>query len=265
MEGYSEIIKSSSWDGSTLHATVSDVWGQGRTIFGGLTCGLALYALQRTVDDDRPLRSVMTSFIGPIRAGEIEVTTRTLRTGRNVTHAEATIQHNSALCSTLLACYGSDRESPIHVDSTPMPVLPPPEELTALPFVPGLSPEFSRYIDYRWMPDSIPYQGKGAGTASGWVRLHGSGPMRTDHFALLVDAWPSPALAMLQAPTPISSLTWNMEIVNHDAAYLVDDWWAIHAVIESIDAGYAHGSAYVWAPDGALVARSQQTVSVYKR
>lgn len=262
---YNEIVEASEWDGTTLQATLSDDWGQGRTIFGGLTTGLALYATGKRVADGRRLRTSLTSFVNPIRAGDVSIATNVLRAGRNVTHVEATISQQSAVCTRVLACYGADRASTLLVEAPQMIPLSPPEQLATFPFVPNISPEFARYIDYRWKPESVPYLGKGNGTSSGWIRLHATGPLRADHLALIVDAWPSSALAMMKGPVPVSSLTWNLELLHQQPNWRADDWWAVHASIDTVVDGYVHGSALVWSVDGVLVARSQQLVSIYSR
>lgn len=262
---YLDIVQSSTREGDTLRATVPADWAQGRTIFGGVSAGLALYAMQALVAADRPLRSVLVSFVGPVRAGEVHIQPRLLRAGRNVTHMEATVQQEDAVCTSALACFGRERDTPVHVAPPSVPGLPAPEELVAPPFVPGISPEFTRFVDYRWTQESMPYLGNGTGTTDGWIRLHEDAGIRPDLFALIADAWPSPALAMLNGHAPISSLTWSLEIFRLDPAHRADDWWRIRACIDSAADGYVHEDAMIWAPDGSVAARSRQTVSIYAR
>ena len=263
MSTYTEIVRQSTWDGNTLRATAPADWGQGHTIFGGVIAGLALRALQNIVESERPLRSLLTAFVAPVRAGDIVITTQVLRAGRNVTHAEAKVMQDGTLRCSLLACYGRDRETPVHVAAAAMPELAAPEELTPAPFVPGISPQFTKLLDYRWTYASMPFLGNGSGTTDGWIRLREESRMGPDLFAILVDAWPTPALSMLNGPAPVSSLTWSLEIIELNPAHRADDWWRIHAYIDSAAAGYVYGDAVIWGPDGRLAARSRQTVSVY--
>ncbi len=67
-----------------LVATITEEWMQGRTSYGGLSSALALEAARKVAPDLPPLRSATINFVGPL-AGEVEVTTRTLRRGRNAT------------------------------------------------------------------------------------------------------------------------------------------------------------------------------------
>ncbi len=265
MAEYSEIVNRAEWDGATLSASIPPEWAQGKTIFGGLTVGLSLNAMQRHTDQSDHLRSAQTAFIAPVRAGDVAVSTNILRVGRSVTHVEATVRQHGAVCCRVLACYGNDRESSVEVAALAAPSLPLPDELQTIPYMPGISPDFARYVDYRWTPESVPFLGRGKGTASGYIRLRESSVMSPDLFALLVDAWPSPALSMQKGPSPVSSLTWDMELMHPHGDYRSDDWWTIHAAIDATVNGYVHETAHMWAADGVLVARAMQTVSVYQR
>lgn len=263
MADYSHIVQQAQWRDDVLHAVIAEDWGQGRTIFGGLSAGLAVHAMLPQVVAGRPLRSALTSFVGPVRAGEVAIHPRLLRSGRNVTHVRADVIQDDAVCCTVLACFGMDRDTPVHVEPSPMQPLPAPEELPSPPFVPGISPEFTRYVDYRWTHESMPYLGNGDGSSDGWIRLREASAVTPDRFMLLADAWPSPALAMLQGPAPVSSLTWSLEIFDLGSHHRTDAWWRIHACIDAASSGYVHEDALIWAPDGSPAARSRQTVSVY--
>ncbi len=210
------------------------------------------------------MRSALTSFVGPVRAGDVAITTQVLRTGRNVTHAQAHVLQGDAHCCTVLACFGKERDTPVHIAPPVMPDELDVDALATPPFAPGISPAFTRDVDYRWTSESMPYLGNGTGSSDGWIRLHEASPITPDLFMLLADAWPSPALAMLHGPAPISSLTWSLEVFDLNPVHRADDWWRIHACIDSAAHGYVHEDALVWGPDGAPAARSRQTVSVYQ-
>ena len=140
---YSEIVEQAQW-GATTHASISEDWAQGRTIFGGLSAGLALRGLLPQVDPERPLRSALTSFVGPVRAGDVAITTQVLRTGRNVTHAQAHVLQGDAHCCTVLACFGKERDTPVHIAPPVMPDELDVDALATPPFAPGISPAFTR-------------------------------------------------------------------------------------------------------------------------
>ena len=43
-------------------------WSQGRATFGGLVTGLLFDRMERVVADNRPVRSMHVSFVGPVEA-----------------------------------------------------------------------------------------------------------------------------------------------------------------------------------------------------
>jgi acyl-CoA thioesterase len=260
---YADIVGRVDWDRAPALATIPEEWNQGRTVFGGLTAGLALRALLRQVDPERQLRSVLTSFVGPVRAGDVAITSQILRTGQNVTHAQASIIQADACCCTILACFGTDRDTAVQYEAPPMPILPEPETLVHAPFVPGITPEFTRNVDYRWTPESMPYLGNGTGSSDGWIRMFDESTISPDLLMLLVDAWPSPSLAMIQGLAPVSSLTWSLELFHLNPSDRASDWWRIHSCIDSAAEGYVYEDALIWTAHGTPVARSRQTVSIY--
>src|SRR5690606_6594214 len=59
-------------------------WGQGRTLYGGMTAALAYEAVKRAHGELAPLRSAQFSFIGPA-TGRLRFTSTLLRRGRSST------------------------------------------------------------------------------------------------------------------------------------------------------------------------------------
>ena len=41
-------------------------WSQGRTVFGGLSAAMLYSAAREYIEEDRPLRSMTTNFVGPL-------------------------------------------------------------------------------------------------------------------------------------------------------------------------------------------------------
>ncbi len=60
---------------------IGEDWLQGRTAFGGLSSAVIIEAMNRVVPQDRPLRTMAVSFIGPAPAGEHRIRLRPLREG----------------------------------------------------------------------------------------------------------------------------------------------------------------------------------------
>ena len=57
----------------------------------------------------RPLRSVLTNFVGPALEGPIEAELRVLRSGRSVTHTQAIVMQEGSVRTVVIACFGGSR------------------------------------------------------------------------------------------------------------------------------------------------------------
>lgn len=63
--------------------SLTDHWAQGRTVFGGISAGLAYLCCKPLIDDDRVLRSFTVNFVGPLLFDtDFDIVAQTLRTGK---------------------------------------------------------------------------------------------------------------------------------------------------------------------------------------
>ena len=84
--------------------------------------------------------------------------------------------------------------------------------------------------------------------------------------ALLValsDFIPPLGLSMLRTPAPGSSLTWMLELLDHDLERLPMTGFRVDAELVAGRDGYHNQSSTIWAPDGAPLALSRQTMVVF--
>ena len=128
-------------------AEITEDWLQGRSGFGGLMGALAVAALRREVGEQRPLRALMTAFVGPAGAGPVSIQCKPLRSGKSVTWAQVDIAQDDAICTTVTACLGGDRDSAISVAPGRRPPAPVPEDCRAFPFLPGITPNFTQHFE----------------------------------------------------------------------------------------------------------------------
>lgn len=239
-------------------------WTQGRANYGGLV-GALMFARTQSLFAETPfLRSATVSFVGPVATGPATVTAELLRSGKNVSQTEARIIQNGEVVGLLLCSFGVGRESSIAVSAPKAPVFKAPEEGLALPFIPGVTPEFTQNIDFRWCVGGLPFTGSKEVEIGGWMRLKEA---RSDidflDLFMLVDAWPPTVLPMARGPAPGSSLTWTMEPLYLPRGKKSTNWWQYHAVSEFSQDGYTNAAARVWDDEGNLVAISRQTVVVF--
>lgn len=248
-------------------AQVAQGWGQGRATYGGLVAGLMLSALKAqlpTEGEPSPLRSLTVSFVGPLEPGEAELRPRILRAGRSAVQGEVHIVQDGDVEAAMLATFGRSRQSAVVVEPAGRPTqLPPPEQVPAVPFVEGATPDFLGHVDMRVASGGWPYSGATTSHLRGYMRFREPTPtFGEEHFVSLLDAWPPAVVQMLDQPRPASSMTWTLELLD-DVSAAPDTYWQYEVSTDQARDGYAHTEAHVWHPDGRLVAISRQTIAVF--
>jgi acyl-CoA thioesterase len=246
-----------------LRAEILPEFLQGRAAFGGLVGALCVRALRACVADDRPLRSVTMSFVAPAGVGEVEIEPRVLREGGAATQAQATLRQNGAVCAVALASFGAPRNANLAIVPAMAPAQSPPETYEPVPFIPGLTPEFTQHFEYRWPEEVMPFMGKGRGTMPGWMRLRADIPPSESFLVALGDAWPTPVLPMLTELGVISTLSWSLEICGPAPMQPSDHWWQVQAVAELAADSYVHQETRFWTREGNLALVGRQVVAVF--
>src|SRR5579884_3688065 len=119
---FSDVLASVATSDGVSKVTVPDEWMQGRSAFGGLQAAIAARAMRTLVGADLPHRVVQIAFVAPVGAGPMAVVSRVLRTGKNVTHAEARCVIGGATASVTIGVFGRGRPSRVRVVPEPSPV-----------------------------------------------------------------------------------------------------------------------------------------------
>lgn len=242
-------------------------WGQGRSVFGGLAAALVYQALRKRAPADRPVRSLAITFVAPMQCETpVHIEIEVLREGRAVSQLLARALQNGQVVTLMQASFGAGRASSVAVDAEPAPKLNAPEDSQQFPYLPGITPEFTRHLEMCWAQGGLPFSGTPAREMAGWVRLRGElPPVSVDEAALLalVDAWPPALLSHLQRPAPGSSLTWTIEFVQPLPVADVGEYFCYQARIEHARDGYGHVAANLWTARGDLLAISRQTVVIF--
>ncbi|MGM0578117.1 MAG: acyl-CoA thioesterase [Myxococcota bacterium] len=245
--------------------TIPPDWAQGRAGFGGLLVALVHEGMRARLADDRPLRSLAVSFVGPATPGvPLEVRVEVLRQGGTVTHVEGRAVQGGETVSVVLGAFGAARESQVLTEPEAAPDLPGPDEAAELPIVAGVTPAFAQHVDLRVTLGDLPFTGSAERRLGGWVRFREPPAAMTDaHLVALVDAWPPTVLPQLRGPAPSSSLSWTLGMVHPRPVLPPDGWLLYEAVVDQARDGYGHTEAAVWSPEGDLLALSRQTVTVF--
>jgi acyl-CoA thioesterase len=248
--------------------SINRSWGQGRTLFGGMSAALALQSISKQVNNERPLRSLAVNFTGQTLSDTpISVTEQILSAGKSISQINGQVLQNNKVVTQVCACFGIERESDINVSS---PKIEFPELGThqRLNYIKGLTPEFVQHFEFEYCKGQYPFTNSPLNELAGWVRFKEAGSEFTDaHLIALIDAWPPTVLQKLKSVSPCATVSWNIEIVQPLSLLkhpiLADDWLYYEAEIKQAHHGYAHTEAKIYNSDGLLLALSRQLVAVY--
>lgn len=257
---FAEVSGLKSLDDRLYEFSVPGDWLQGRTAFGGLVVGAALRAMLCEVPQERQPRSLLTQFVGPVTEGSAQVRVEILRSGRALTQVEARVLQGEQTCAVVLGSFGEAHEVFLDVERPAAPIVLPPEELNPMPFLEGMTPNFTQHVDIRWTTDSFPYSGSAAAHCQGWMRLKETTPTDWPTFVALIDAWPPPIFSKASGFVVGSSVTWQVNFFADlpDPKEDPHPWWLFDGVCTAAHVGYADTDATLFNKKGELVARSRQ-------
>lgn len=249
-----------SGDGWT--ANVSDDWLQGRTVYGGLASALCMQAALNEFGDVPPLRSAQIAFIGPA-SGQLQLKASMLRKGKSTLFANIDLIGEAGLATRAMFCFGAARESAFSHVAIGTPELKAPE--TCPDFFKSAPPtlRFVQHIEGRYVSGSPPFSGSEDPQMTLWLR-HREPAIKPSLVALLAlaDAPPPAASARSKAPSPISTMTWSIDMLT-DKITTDDGWWLIHNVAEQIADGYSSQAMTLWNRNGQPIMASRQNVAVF--
>jgi len=240
-------------------------WGQGRTVYGGLSAAILYSAIKAQVADNRPMRSFNANFVGPIMVDtpftiEVEV----LREGKNATQVLGKIRQNGNVALICQVCFAVNRDSKVFVENTEQHQLEPPKKAHFIPPVPGVVPKFIRHLDLKLMEGRMPFTGGKKNIVKGWMRFKKAPERITDaHLIALIDAYPCPVLQTLRWPVPASTMNWNIEFLHPHDEIKPTDWLAYSSFPRQAADGYCHMESDIWDSQGKLIAISRQVVGVF--
>ncbi|GAK34279.1 acyl-CoA thioesterase [Iodidimonas nitroreducens] len=246
-----------------MHLDAPDDWLQGRTLYGGLSAALSYATARHKLGDDLPLRSAQVAFIGPAQ-GALSLRPQILRRGRSVSFLSVDLLGDQGLATRTAFCFGAARPSAKAVALPPMPDVPAPESLAAVPLIEG-APAFIRHFDLRMARGSFDNQAD----MLIWLRhkderLWGDDSGVDPIFSLLAlaDALP-PAIIMGKGPMiPVSSMTWQINPLT-PAPITRDGWFLMRSWAENAADGYSSQGMMTWSRDGDAVLSAQQSIAIF--
>lgn len=259
----SDVLRSLKPDGDTWTAHIPDDWLIGRTTFGGLQAAMAIEAARRLVPAGLPLRSAQIAFVGPVAGGRVRLETRLLRKGSAVTHVEARIVRETETLCLVVAIFGAPRSSVLRFDPAMPAAAMPPDAGRLMPGFAGVSPAFSHHYEFRFTAGALPYCGGAQPITQIFARYAEPQELTEAHMVALGDSIPNPGVSTMKAFARSASLTWTLEVLDHEFAFDSRQWWRFDAEITAGRDGYLAHTASLWNPAGRLAALCRQTVVVF--
>lgn len=239
---------------------VPEGWGQGRAAYGGLAGAYLIRAAEMFIGPERPVRSFNLVFVGPLKTGPAVVRVEVLRSGGSLTHLEVRLFNNGELATAAYVACAAGRESDASAMQMRAPVMAPVETAMEMPYVPGMMPEFMRFMEMRWTVTSLPFSGAERGHVQGWVRPRGGAEAGLPLLVGLMDAWPPPVWSLMDGLSRGSSVNWHANFA--PAAYTAgqgsDAWYFWDSHLTFAQDGYSDMECSFWSAQGELLAVSRQ-------
>ena len=239
---------------------------QGCTPFGGSISAYAVQAMRDVAGAGWPanvsLRALQTSFIAPIGSGKVDVAVRLLREGKSVRQVQAEVGRTAR---PVRSCWASSRSNA----PQRWPCCGRPGRHRRGRSTP---PRCHRCRSRTELHAAFEYAGRRTASVLGRLRIgdqhpHAAAGARSDIVSnevltvLLADLTPTPVMGQFKQPTPMSSISWALELrpVEGDPG---DGWWRADTDALVVDGGYVNQAGRLWAPDGSLAALAYQVVTV---
>lgn len=240
-----------------LTTEVPEGWGQGRSTFGGVLAAVGYEACAARAE--APPRMLTARLVEAVTLGTLEARVAPTRVGRSVQLWSAELRQSQQRVGIVDVVFGVSRESSVTLEAERAPA-GGPEDGMPVPYVPGITPELLQNFELRWLEGSVPFSGGDDPRVGGLCR-HKTAASGVGALLGLIDAWPSPVLGLANRPVPASTVQWSVHLTG---AALPDDGWARFRSEMVVSAGgYATMHQSLWAPNGPLLAWSEQLVAVY--
>lgn len=255
---FNQVMESVTGGEGAYSANVTLNWLQGRATFGGLVVALGVRAtaLERNAEK-APLRSILVSFVGPLAAGECQISVRCLRQGKSVSQYAAEITQNSQCIGMMNLVYGVGREE----KRLPIPTqekLPNKERIPTFAKNAAM-PAFLGNFEIKWVGNGLPMSGSNDQRLNAWVALSGvKKDFALERMIAVADVPPPVMMSHYNVPIPSSSVTWKLEIIAAPEEMISNDWFYLDYELEIAADGYSQQSGRVYDEAGKLALLGHQ-------
>ncbi len=236
---------------------VPEGWMQGRSLFGGLSAAAA--ASLASLKTDRKLRTMQAQLVGPIVPGEISGECTIIRAGKTTSFIEVRLIQDKSLRALFVFVFVEKREGSVSISGPEKPDWLPPSEAIQIPYLDGLTPQFTQNVEFRFAYGGIAFQAFESPSTGGYVKFNNSKEILPPQQIALLDAWFPPIFPVLKKPVFGSTVTWTAHI-------LADSLPGLHQFkYDSIvaDGGFSTSVGHLWDSAGTYVGYTEQTVVIF--
>lgn len=258
---FSSLTAAMQREGEHQSINLPQDWLQGRTAYGGLSAALCLEAIRRTIPDIPALRSAQFCFIGPA-TGQLSIKPEVLRRGKSTVVVGVDLNGEAGIAVRGILCFGASRASSHNHQSFSMPSVAGPEAYPSYYEWPN-RPNFMNHFEGRLALGARPGTPGVNPEMTVWLRHHNDGD-ESDLVRLmaLADALPPAAVVMSMQPTPISTMTWSIDMLEAQPSSSTG-WWLVQAKADTSQEGYSAQSTVIWSPDRKPILIARQNVAIF--
>lgn len=241
--------------------TVPDHWMQGRAIYGGLSTALTYAATQRAFPDLPPLRSAQISFVGPA-GGPVTIRPDLLRQGRSVSFVNTDLHGEKGLATRAVFAFGHARPSLFDEHDLPAPADLPSATDAPVMIPAGMGPRFADQFQSQLARGGWPVTGSDATEHFIWIRHKDHAATNMAGLLAIADMPPPAIMPKFKEFAPISSMTWQINVLTDDPQTNAG-WWLLRSSVENAKDGYSSQDMNVWNTDGEPILAMRQSVAIF--
>jgi acyl-CoA thioesterase len=263
MSSLRAVVETLAPEGETFVVQAPEDWGQGRTLYGGMTAALAYEAVKRALGDLGPLRSAQFTFIGPA-SGRLRFKPKLLRRGRSSAIVGVECFNEEGATARATFVFGAARESKVVHSLMPMPRVDAPDACTPFRKEGANAPRgFWNNFETRLASGGRIFEPAAPRPEFAvWTRfLDTGGADPVTALLALADCLPPAAMVHFPAFAPISTMTWTVDVLH--APTSMDGWHLLWSASDHSADGYSMQAMTLWNDAGEPLAVGRQAVAIF--
>jgi acyl-CoA thioesterase len=247
--------------------SVPETWRQGRAMFGGLAAALCVQVAIDQIPDLPPLRSAQFLFVGPATES-VRMSASLLRRGKSAVLAGAEMSDATGTLVRSHLCFGHARPSAIDHNDLKAPDVAAPESYRRFEPPRGSgAPVFFQNFDMRVAGKAMPFSGAKEPDFLTWMRFRAEADVTADIASAVAlicigDAPPSSGVLMFEAPAPISTVAWALDLVT-DKPITKHGFWLVRRRLDFARDGYSTETITVWNSEREPMMVARQNVALF--